>query len=204
MLRRTSTIVASIAVAGMFALQGCSSPSGTQASSGGQPTNPASPAAAGGGSPTASDGSPTAPASSASSSANSSSPATNPGSTPKSSSPSTSAPGSGSSTSGTFTVPAASSAVDGWGSYQVINAHRIHVEVCAKKVGNVFAIGVEAIAYNSDYSQSGEIASVILPQTPGQQGCSQTYLLYTAHLKVYSFIGQGGTITKKTPLKSIF
>jgi hypothetical protein len=110
----------------------------------------------------------------------------------------------GSSGSGTFTAPAASAAVDGWGSYQVINAHRIHVEVCAKNVGSASEIGVEAIAYNSNYSQQGEIASVILPETPGQQGCTQTYLLFTAHLKVYSFIGQGGTIIKKTPLKSIF
>jgi hypothetical protein len=78
------------------------------------------------------------------------------------------------------------------------------VEVCAKKVGNVYAICVEAIAYNSNYSQQGAIASVILPETPGQQGCSQAYLLFTGHLKVYSFLGQGGTITKKTPLKSIF
>lgn len=78
------------------------------------------------------------------------------------------------------------------------------MEVCAKKTGNANAIGVEAVAYNSDYSQSGAIASVILPETPGQQGCEQTYLLFTSHLKVYSFIGQGGTIIKKTPMKSIF
>jgi hypothetical protein len=80
----------------------------------------------------------------------------------------------------------------------------MYVQVCAKKVGNAYAIGVEAIAYNSDYSQQGEIASVILPETPGQGGCTQTYLLFTAHLKVYSFIGQGGLIVKKSPLKSIF
>lgn len=117
---------------------------------------------------------------------------------------SASSSGGSSATSGTFTVPAASSAVDGYGSYQIINSHRIHVEVCAKKVGTAFAIGVEAIAYNSDYSQQGEIASVILPETPGQQGCTQTNLLFTSHLKVYSFIGQGGSITKKSPMKSIF
>lgn len=105
--------------------------------------------------------------------------------------------------SGTFTAPAASSAVQGWGSYQVINAHRVHVQVCAKKVGKAYAVGVEAIAYNSS-SQQGEIASVILPETPGQQGCTQTYLLYTDHLKVYSFIGQGGTITKKSAMKPIY
>jgi hypothetical protein len=80
----------------------------------------------------------------------------------------------------------------------------MHVEVCAEKVGSVGAIGVEAIGYNSDYSQQGEIASVLLPQTPGKQGCTQTNLLFSSHLRVYSFIGVGGTITKKSSLKSIF
>jgi hypothetical protein len=80
----------------------------------------------------------------------------------------------------------------------------MHVQVCAKKVGSAYAIGVEAVAYNSTYTAQGESASVILPETPGQQGCTQTNLLYTSHLKVYSFIAQGGTITKKTPMKSIF
>lgn len=111
---------------------------------------------------------------------------------------------SGSGHSGTFTAPAASSAVQGHGSYQILNAHRVHVEVCAKKVGSAYGVGVEAVAYSSDYSKSAEIASVILPQTPGQQGCSQAYLLYTDHLKVYSFIATGGKITKKSAMKSVY
>jgi hypothetical protein len=122
----------------------------------------------------------------------------------KKSSGSSSSSGGSAASSGTFTVPAADSGVDGWGSYQIISAHRIHVQVCAKKTGSDSAIGVEAIAYNSDYSQQGEIASVLLPENPVKQGCSQTYLLFTSHLKVYSFIGQGGTIIKKSSMKSIF
>jgi hypothetical protein len=96
------------------------------------------------------------------------------------------------------------SAVEGWGTYDKINAYRVHVEVCAEKIGSATAVGVEAIAYNSDYSEQGEIASVLLPETPGKQGCSQVNLLYTAHLKVFAFVGQGGTIVKKSALKSIY
>jgi hypothetical protein len=197
-------------VVGMCALQGCSSPSSTQASSGSQPTSSAAgsgsaPASPVGSAPVGSAPASSAPASSASGPTAPTSPtASSPTASHSSAAPKTSSTAGESSSSGTFTVPAASSAVDGWGSYQIINAHRVHVEVCAKKVGNAYAIGVEAIAYNSDYSQQGEIASVILPETPGQQGCSQTYLLFTGHLKVYSFIGQGGTITAKSPLKSIY
>jgi hypothetical protein len=106
--------------------------------------------------------------------------------------------------SGKFTAPAVTPAVIGYGSYAKINSHLVHVQVCAKKVGNVEAIGVEAVAYNSDYSKSADIAAVILPETPGQAGCAQINLFYTAHLKVFSFIGKGGTITQKSAYKTIY
>jgi hypothetical protein len=97
-----------------------------------------------------------------------------------------------------------SGAVEGWGTYDKINAFRVHIEVCAEKTGSATAVGVEAIAYSSDYSSQGEIASVLLPETPGKEGCTQTNLLYTGHLKVYSFVGSGGTIIQKSALKSIY
>lgn len=192
--------IGSAAVLGMCAVQGCSSGSSSTQAGSGTPTTTGSSAAPG------------------SSSAVSSAPAGGSSSSPASTGSSSSAPAVHASSpvaahtgvapagapSGTFTAPDASAAVVGWGSYTKINAHLVHVQVCAKKVGNVFAVGVEAIAYNSDYSKQGEIASVILPETPGQQACTQINLFYTAHLKVYSFLGSGGTITKKSPLKTIY
>jgi hypothetical protein len=107
--------------------------------------------------------------------------------------------------SGKFTVPAASSAVKGWGNYHIINAHRVHVQVCAKRSGGQF-VGVEAVAYNGNYSRHSAIASVIGPETPGGGSgvCAQMNLIYTGHLKVFSFLGVGGSITKKTSMKSIY
>ncbi|HLK00141.1 MAG TPA: hypothetical protein VKU39_09570 [Streptosporangiaceae bacterium] len=191
--------IGSAVVLGMCALQGCSSgSSSTQAGSGTQTTagNSAAPGSSSAVSSAPAGGSSSSPASTGSSSA----PAVH-ASSPVAARTGVAPAGA---PSGTFTAPAASAAVVGWGSYTKISAHLVHVQVCAKKVGNVFAVGVEAIAYNSDYSKQGEIASVILPETPGQQACTQINLFYTAHLKVYSFLGSGGTITKKSPLKTIY
>jgi hypothetical protein len=178
----------------MCVLQGCSSASSTQAGSGSSPTAGASATSSGN---LATSPSSSAPASSA---PDTSAPATV-GPKPSKADTTTDPAIAG---SGTFTAPEVSSAIVAHGSYQKINAHRMYVQVCAKKVGNVSAVGVEAIAYNSDYSLQGEIASIILPATPGQQGCTQTYLLYSAHLKVYTFIGSGGSITQKSAMKTIF
>ena len=223
MLGRISKLGGCVAIACLgaclCALQGCASASSTQATGPGA----TGPGAAGSGSPeaggfdlgagsvpgAASHRSASQPAAShrsataSSPAAGMSSPATRTSSPAAHASSSSSSSGAAAG-SGTFTAPAVSSAVQAHGSYNVINAHRMYVQVCAKKTGNVSAVGVEAIAYNSDYSLQGEIASIILPATPGQQGCTQTYLLYSAHLKVYTFIGSGGTITQKSAMKTIF
>ena len=118
--------------------------------------------------------------------------------------PAFASPGAAHASSGKFTAPRASSAVKAWGSYRKINAHRVYVQVCIQKTGKAFAVGVEAVAYSSNYRQHAAIAAVILPETPGQHGCTQTNLRYTGHLKVYTFLGQGGRITKTTKMKSIY
>lgn|GEM_PF-4490819 len=79
-----------------------------------------------------------------------------------------------------------------------------HVQVCADKVSGSDAVGVEVVGYGSSGTQVDAIASVILPANPAHSGCQQTNMLNVVHLKVYSFIGVGGTITKKSPLKSIY
>jgi|SRR5579859_1903727 len=195
MLRRFSAVVVgSVAVLGLCTLQACSASSSTQAA--GSPTTP-------GASP-ASSGSSAAVSGSPSSGSSSSAPAT---AAPSSSNPvvAQTATAAAGAPSGSFTVPAVSADVVGYGSYQKINSHLVHVQVCAKRLGGQF-VGVEAVAYNSDYSKHGVIASVIGPETPnGSSGvCSQINLFYTAHLKVYSFDASGGSITAKSAMKVIY
>jgi len=105
---------------------------------------------------------------------------------------------------GSFTAPSLSS-VKGWGSYDKINAFRVKVTVCAKRTSGDSWVGAEAYAYNSNYSQHVAIAGVVGPQTPGSQSCGTAYLLDTAHLKVFTFIGgNNGRIAKKSSLKKIY
>jgi hypothetical protein len=212
MLRQAPKIAGFVAILGMCVLQGCSSASSTQAGGGSTPAGNLNPAVSSGGSPSAPSsssasspaaGSSSAQAGSGSTSAGSSSAPAGSSSTSAHAS-SSSGSGGSSATSGSFTAPSLSAGVKGWGTYDKVNANRVHVEVCAEKTGSATAVGVEVFAYNSDHSQVGAIASVLLPETPGKEGCSQTNLLFAAHLKVYSFIGQGGTIVQKSPLKSIF
>jgi hypothetical protein len=203
----TATIGTAAVLGLCVAVQGCGGGSSTQAGSGSQATadSQSSPgAAATSGSPAAS-GAPTPSTGGGSSATGTSSAKAN--SQPKvSHSPVVALTGSAQpgAPSGSFTVPAVTSAVQGWGSYSKVNSHMVHVQVCAKRLGNVDAVGVEAIAYNSDYSEHGVIASVIMQQTPGQQACTQINLLYTGHLKVFSFIGTGGTISQKSAMKTIY
>jgi len=120
--------------------------------------------------------------------------------------PAFASPGVHHASSGSFSVPSASSVVKGWGNFHLINSHRVHVQTCAKRIGSSSWVGVEAIAYNANYSKHSAIASVLGPDTPGASRgvCTQMNLLYTAHLKVFSFVGSGGSITKKSAMKTIY
>jgi hypothetical protein len=146
-------------------------------------------------------------AKSTSTSVSASSPAAKSSSPAAKSSSSNANPGSPAGSSGgpgSFTAPAANAEVEGWGTYKKINSIVVEVQVCAKKVSGSDAVGVEVVGYGSGGTQQGAIASVILPQNPQSEGCQQTRLLNVVHLKVYSFIGEGGSITKKSAMKSIF
>jgi hypothetical protein len=107
------------------------------------------------------------------------------------------------SNSGSFTVPSASSAVKGWGSYTKINAHRMKVTICVQQTGKAFAVGAEAIAYSSNFKSNGKIAAIVLPESARKE-CSVTYLFYSSHLQVHTFIGNGGKITRTRKTKKIF
>jgi hypothetical protein len=174
----------------------------------------ASPSAAGSSS-AATSGSPASgatstPASSATTPTQSNSAATQPASTPPTHIGTTPyAPPSSTDTksgSHSFTVPSISgdNVVSAWGSYQKIGTARVKVDVCAKQTGTAFAVGAVALVYSAGGS-SQNIGATDL-NGPGDQNCvTNTFILYTAHLKVHAFIGgSGGTIVKTGPVLTLY
>ena len=115
---------------------------------------------------------------------------------------------SGSTTSGThnFTVPAipGDNVVTGWGSYTKIGTARVKVMMCAKQTGAAFSVGDVALAYDAS-GASKNLGATILTG-PGDTTCvTNTFILYTAHLKVHAFIGGGnGTIIKTGPVLTLY
>jgi hypothetical protein len=121
--------------------------------------------------------------------------------------PAFASPAASHANSGSFNVPSASSVIKGWGSYKRINSHVVHVQMCAKRTSGSSWVGAEAIAYNSNYSKHTNIAAVLGPDTPGASKgvCAQINLLYTGHLKVFTFVGgNNGKIAKKSAVKTIY
>jgi hypothetical protein len=115
---------------------------------------------------------------------------------------------SGGTTSGTgnFTVPAipGDNVVTGWGSYAKIGTARVKVTMCAKQTGAAFSVGDVALAYDAT-GASQNLGATILTG-PGNTSCvTNTFILYTAHLKVHAFIGGGnGTIVKTGPVLTLY
>jgi hypothetical protein len=120
----------------------------------------------------------------------------------------TSAHATSSSSSGThdFTVPSISgdNVVSAYGSYEKIGTARVKVTMCAKQTGKAFSVGAIALVYSASGS-SQNIGATILTG-PGNSSCvSNTFILYTAHLKVHAFIGgSSGTIIKTGPVLTIY
>ena len=118
----------------------------------------------------------------------------------------TSSPSSTSSGTHNFTVPAipGDNVVTGWGSYTKIGTARVKVIMCAKQTGSAFSVGAIALVYSASGS-SQNIGATILTG-PGNTSCvTNTFILYTAHLKVHAFIGgSNGTIVKTGPVLTIY
>jgi hypothetical protein len=120
----------------------------------------------------------------------------------------TSAHPTSSSSSGThdFTVPSISGddVVSAYGSYEKIGTARVKVTMCAKQTGKAFSVGAIALVYSASGS-SKNIGATLL-NGPGDSTCvSNTFILYTAHLKVHAFIGgSNGTIIKTGPVLTIY
>jgi|SRR5580692_2223529 hypothetical protein len=115
---------------------------------------------------------------------------------------------SSSTSSGThsFTVPSipGDNVVSAYGSYEKIGTARVKVTMCAKQTGTAFSVGAIALVYSASGS-SQNIGATILTG-PGNSSCvSNTFILYTAHLKVHAFIGGNkGTIVKTGPVLTIY
>jgi hypothetical protein len=105
-----------------------------------------------------------------------------------------------------FTVPAipGDNVVTAYGSYSKIGTARVKVTMCAKQTGKAFSVGAIALVYSASGS-SQNIGATILTG-PGNSTCvSNTFILYTAHLKVHAFIGgSNGTIVKTGPVLTIY
>lgn len=125
---------------------------------------------------------------------------------PKSSPSATSSSTSTSSGTHSFTVPSipGDNVVSAYGSYEKIGTARVKVTMCAKQTGTAFSVGAIALVYSASGS-SQNIGATILTG-PGNSSCvSNTFILYTAHLKVHAFIGGSkGTIIKTGPVLTIY
>jgi hypothetical protein len=105
-----------------------------------------------------------------------------------------------------FTVPTIKhhNVVTAWGNYQKINAARVKVTICAKQTGSAFAVGAIAVVSNSR-GKTKNIAAVIIDGKRGSGACGHmTFVFYTAHLTVHTFIGKGGRIIATGPAKKIY
>jgi hypothetical protein len=125
---------------------------------------------------------------------------------PKSSPRATSSPTNTSSGTHNFTVPSipGDNVVSAYGSYAKIGTARVKVTMCAKQTGTAFSVGAIALVYSASGS-SQNIGATILTG-PGNSTCvSNTFILYTAHLKVHAFIGgSNGTIVKTGPVLTLY
>jgi hypothetical protein len=94
--------------------------------------------------------------------------------------------------------------VTAYGSYTKIGTARVKVTVCAKQTGSAFSVGAVALAYNAS-GASKNVGGVVLTG-PGNTSCgTMTFILYTAHLKVHSFIGSSsGKIEKTGPVLTLY
>ena len=125
---------------------------------------------------------------------------------PKSSPHATTSSTGTSSGTHSFTVPAipGENVVTAWGSYTKIGTARVKVDMCAKQTGTAFSVGAIALVYDAS-GASQNIGATILTG-PGNTSCvTNTFIIYTAHLKVHAFIGGShGTIVKTGPVLTIY
>jgi hypothetical protein len=125
---------------------------------------------------------------------------------PKSSPATTNSSTNTSSGTHNFTVPAipGDNVVSASGSYTKIGTARVKVTMCAKQTGAAFSVGAIALVYAASGADQNIGATILTG--PGNSSCvSNTFILYTAHLKVHAFIGgNNGTIVKTGPVLTLY
>ncbi|HEV2253301.1 MAG TPA: hypothetical protein VGS06_08925 [Streptosporangiaceae bacterium] len=94
--------------------------------------------------------------------------------------------------------------VSAYGSYTKIGSARVKVTMCAKQTGTAFSVGAIALVYDASGADKNIGATILTG--PGNSSCvSNTFILYTAHLKVHAFIGGSrGTIVKTGPVLTLY
>ena len=199
-MRRVPAVIMAVVIGGV-GLAAC----GTSASPSAAPSS----AATTGSSTSTAASTATSPAAGATTPTQTNSPATQPsvGPTHIGSSPHAPASSSGTTTgSHSFTVPPipGENVVSAWGSYEKIGTARVKVNVCAKQTGAAFAVGAIALVYSASGS-SQNVGATDLNGTGDENCVTNTFILYTAHLKVHAFIGgSGGTIVKTGPVLTLY
>jgi hypothetical protein len=101
-----------------------------------------------------------------------------------------------------FSFPA-ERGVDAWGNYTKSGSN-VKVNVCAEDTArSVFAAAAVTLESNANNSHHSELGAVDIGYH--ETVCRSETLHYTAHLRVYSFIGTNvGTISSKTKVKTIY
>lgn len=105
-----------------------------------------------------------------------------------------------------FTMPTIKhhNVVQGWGTFTKINSERVVVTVCVKQTGSAFAVGAVAVVSKPNGSTKN-IGAVIIGQGKGATSCDHmSFVFYTAHLRVHTFIAQGGKIIATSSVKKIY
>ncbi len=93
--------------------------------------------------------------------------------------------------------------VSAWGTYQKTGS-KVRINVCADDtVRGEFAAAAVTLAYNSSNSAHQMLGAVDIGYH--QTVCRSETLRYTAHLKVYTFVGgNNGRIKAETKIKTIY
>jgi hypothetical protein len=101
-----------------------------------------------------------------------------------------------------FSFPA-ERGIDAWGNYTK-SGSKVKINVCAEDtVRSVFAAAAVTLASNANNSHHSELGAVAIGYH--ETVCRSETLKYTAHLRVYSFIGTNrGTISSTTKTKTIY
>jgi hypothetical protein len=95
------------------------------------------------------------------------------------------------------------SGVSAWGTYTRSGSH-VKVHVCAEDTTKgEFAAAAVFLAYNSSYSKDQKGGAVDIGYHDTQ--CVTMNLVYTSHLKIYSFVGgSNGKIARQSKTKAVY